>query len=1046
MTVHSFWQGLSIDIPESIAWPAGQSVPELFSQQVLAHPDNPALIDAAEQLTYQQLDLRSRSLAARLAERGIGTGDIVALACRRNAAWVTAMLAVMRVGAAWLPLNPADGSERHRYQIADSQPALLLTERAVGVPDTALAVLCIEEALAADEVTIGLPEKIDPSSSAYVMYTSGSTGRPKGVIVSQRNIVRLVKNAGFATLDATTRLLQTGAATFDATTFEIWGPLLNGGCVVLPGDDLHLYSDRLAAAIKRWQITTMWLTSPLFNLHAMQDPATFVGLRELIVGGDVVSAQQVDAVCRATTGLTIINGYGPTENTTFSTTRRISAGDIQRGRIPIGRPFANSTAYVLDEKGEPVARGEEGELYVGGAGVAIGYLNQPELTASQFLPDVFLATGRMYRTGDRAVMQPDGNIDFLGRRDRQVKIRGYRIEPGEIEAALLALAQVQEATVQVRTRPGAGHYLAAYVTTRSYTDDRSLRSALLSKLPDTMLPSFIIILDALPLNSHGKVDRHQLPDPLQVYTGASEYIPPVGELQKSLLALWQQLPGMAGIGAMDSLFDLGVDSLEAARLASSINKRLAMPVSTTEILSHPTVAQLAELLESRRVQPPESAVTEPGDDAAHWPLTPQQYPLYIDQVTWPQGVKYNIPLLIALDELPDVSRLQHAWQTLVSRHHALQLRFPFDDTPQQCLTPEFAELPLRLYHQAPDLRQLIRPFDLEQGPLWRISLHQANGCSWLFVDFHHLIIDGSSLTGLMNQLDAVYNGRETDTSGKQYGQYAAWSASEAGTAHRSRQRAYWQHHFDLPAPRQNLPTDLPMPVVRTYRSAVHHFRVDKERTLQLKTLIASSHTTLFEALALIYARFLAHISGQSKVCFGIPSSAKESLGYAGVPGMFVNTVALALDVNPADNFAASAAKTARQIRDAVSHQDFTLHELTAMLDLPPLAGRHPLFDSLFALQSRAMLQCSLLGQTHQLKPLPPGEVMFDLNLQIYETADELVAEWEYATELFLPPTMAALADMFIRQIEKALAISGGERQQETVARPSGSLGSVEFDF
>jgi len=1041
---------LSIIIPNEVSWPDNKTVQELFLEVALASPEKTALVTPTECLSYGELNRRSANLAQKIINCGVLAGDIVAIKSSRNASWVVAMVAVLRADAAWLPLNPSDTSARHQYQVNDSQAVLLLLDDSICLAsESTLPVLLIDDQDPLPEVPLIFPKKSGANSPAYIMYTSGSTGQPKGVVVSHRNIIRLVKNSNIAVLDDNTRLLQTGAVTFDATTFEVWGPLLNGGCLVIAEEDTHLNSEKLQREIKKHTITTMWLTSSLFNLHALETPDIFNGINELIVGGDVVLAEQVRKVVNTCQKLIVINGYGPTENTTFSTIHRITDQDIQCGRIPIGRPFSNSTTYVLDEHGLPVPRGIEGELYVGGAGVSLGYLNHAELTAKSFYPDSFVIGGRMYRTGDRAVMRMDGVLEFMGRKDRQVKIRGYRIELGEIEATLVSHQEVNESVVQVRAHDDGAKYLTAYVSTRNFIDEHSLRAFLIEKLPDYMVPNFLVFINFFPINSHGKIDLKKLPDPLENYTGAKGYKPPVSDTQKKLLTVWKKILGIEGVGIEDSLFDIGVDSLSAARLAVAINKAFGVTVKTTDILSHPTISSIAALVDECNVEQKAVFESQANLEKQRMSLTPQQYPLYVEQIKSCKSVKYNVPVMIELDGTIDFHLLDTAWKQVVKRHHALQMTFPLSDPPEQIRNTELITKGLIKKLGSPNIKELIRPFEFEKGPLWRAIFFEEKGGQWLFLDFHHLIIDGSSLSMLLTDLDRYYYGEVLPVLKKKYEDYVIWSNGDAREVMRQRQQLYWCNNYSLPEYREELPKDNMLPIDRNYAGSVFYFSVNPTRTDRLKELGRDSLATLFETLTLIYGQFLSAITGSEKVHFGIPASTKDNIGYQDTVGMFVNTVAICLSIDKKEVFKQAIPRVASQVRLALQNQDFTLYDLIQMLDPKIIPGRHPLFDSMFALQSNNFLQHSLFGINQKIKPLHTGEAMFDLNMQVYEGEEELNIEWEYSTELFSSQTMETLSKLFIEFIDSAIETLNPALEAETVASEVDnhlSLQEIEFNF
>lgn len=944
-------------------YPSGEDVATLFLRQAAAVPDAPAVTSGAATLTYRELAQRSERLAGALAAHGVGAGDLVAVRLGRGVDWVVANLAVLRAGGAYLPIDPAEPAPRVAQLLADSGAVLVLD----GSPLTGAA---------------PLPARIPATGPAYVMYTSGSTGRPKGVLVSHRNIARLVCGTDFADLTAP-RILQTGAVSFDATTFELWGALLNGGTIVLPDGDV-LDAVHLGAQLRTHAITTMWLTSALFGRLATADPAVFAPLRDLLVGGDVVAGEHVAAVQRACPALRVTNGYGPTENTTFSTTHLITPADTA-GPLPIGRPLANSSAYVLDDELGPVADGEPGELYVGGDGVALGYLGRPDLTAAAFLDDPFRPGGRMYRTGDLARLRADGALEFLGRRDGQVKVRGFRIEPGEVEAALRAEDGVTGAVVIARERGAAGEkYLVAYVTGDGFLDPAELRTALAARLPAHLVPGHVLELDAFPLTAHGKVDRAALPDPAEFAGLPAEFVPPRDAAEQRLAEIWQDVLGRPAVGVLDSLFDLGVDSLTAATLAARTRGAFGCALSTGDVLDHPTIEALAQLVGG----PAPVAVTH-ATGSRH-PLTPQQRPLYAAQQRDPGTVRYNVPIVLETAGV-DHTRMQDALRALVARHDALRTAFVLADEPEQVVA-DHAEVVLERRTGAPAPAELIRPFDLTTAPVLHASLHDDRV---LFLDFHHLVVDGTSLAQVVRELDSLYRGESLPVPVHQYADFAALEPDVE----------YWREVHAQPVPPLTLPVDRD-PEVRTYAGATMDVHFGPERTAALRACATRCSTTLFAPLFAAYSVFLATVTGVQDHVVAVPSAGQ---GGAGTVGMFAQT--LGLRTRPAGSFDAFTTEVTRTTREATARGP---------------APDGPVPATMFALQNAGLLDVEFLGERVALRPLFPGQTMFDLSLQVYEEDGDLRAEWEYTTERFDPGTAAAFRTLLLATVDRLLAAPGAE--------------------
>ncbi len=582
--IESWQQGPTIDVPDLC-------VHQLFEQQVERTPDAIALIFEDQQLTYQELNARSNQLAHHLIEFGVGPEVIVAVCLERSVELIVSLLAILKAGGAYLPIDPSGPEERH---------ALLLKEAACSVMINQDGATVVEDSSLQGEVASGSP-------LAYVSYTSGSTGKPKGVAISHQSILRLVDPVNGFPLSAGHRVLQLAPVAFDAATFEIWGPLLNGGTlVVAPPEQPTLPA--LAALLKNHGITTLWLTAGLFHAMVEAELPALAGVQQILAGGDVLSCEHVQRLLDAfPPGHGLINGYGPTENTTFTCCQHFTAAaTVDPNGVPIGRPIANTDVWVLDEGGQPCPIGIPGELHIGGGGLARGYLNNPELTAETFIPDPFSSdpTARLYRSGDLASWNPDGTLSFHGRIDQQIKLRGFRIEPGEIEANLLAHPAVAQAVVLLRRDdPNNPRLIAYWVAVASQpslaaSSSEQLRAFLADRLPDYMVPAAFLQLEGLPLTPNGKLDRKALPAPS--FSGNLEQlVAPSSDLERQLHAIWAEVLGHSDFGITDNFFAIGGHSLAAARLVSQIEMVIGSSPALASIFHNPTISGLAQLIQGR---------------------------------------------------------------------------------------------------------------------------------------------------------------------------------------------------------------------------------------------------------------------------------------------------------------------------------------------------------------------------------------------------------------------------------------------------------------
>jgi len=580
------------------------SISEAFDETTTRYPERTALAaDAGRGCTYAQLAARADRIGSWLVARGIGRGKTVGLFAQRSADTIAAILGILKAGAAYVPFDPAYPTKLLQYIYEDSKPSAMLVQDAL-LASRPQDVFWKGEALTLGADT-GSPDsaggacrwpEIAPDDVAYVMYTSGSTGRPKGVVVPHRAVLRLVLDNDFATLGPDEVILQMAPLSFDASTFEIWGALLNGGKLAVVSNPYPSLDD-IAAEIARHGVTTLWLTAGLFHLMVDNNPDGLKPLRQLLAGGDVLSPPHIVKALRALPGCRLINGYGPTENTTFSCCYTVPRDYSGEGALPIGKPIRQTEALILDESLRPVAAGTEGELYVGGAGVALGYLNRPELTAERFIPHPLdrNSTARVYKTGDRVRLRADGNIEFLGRLDRQVKINGKRVELDEIEARIRATGLVQDAAVVCPPGAVGQRRIVAFVTAaaNNAVDAERLRRVLRDDLPDYMVPSSINQLDSFPLSPTGKVDRAKLPAVAAINTNTRGRAP-LNATEAALREIWRKVVGTNAVGVDDNFFDLGGTSLGLMEVHANIKRSMTSDITVVEMFQYPRISALAE--------------------------------------------------------------------------------------------------------------------------------------------------------------------------------------------------------------------------------------------------------------------------------------------------------------------------------------------------------------------------------------------------------------------------------------------------------------------
>ncbi|MET0236256.1 MAG: non-ribosomal peptide synthase/polyketide synthase [Kibdelosporangium sp.] len=979
------WTGTVRDLPES-------SIPELFAAQVERTPD--AL--AVDQVTYRELDDRADQLAQRLR---VHADERVGVLMERSVDLVVALVAITKAGAAYLPLDSRAPLDRLRALLAESAAAVLVTDetwRPVAGQIHGGEIVLAEGSGTGSAPRAGVdPVRVHPDQLAYVMYTSGSTGKPKGVAVRHRDVVAFVRDSRFRGHE---RVLFHSPQAFDASTYEIWVPLLNGGQIVVapPGEvDIPL----LRRMLTEHGVDALFLTAGLFRIVAADAPDCFAHVREVWTGGEAVPAGAIQRVLAACPGVVVVDGYGPTETTTFATCHALT-GDVPDS-VPIGRPLDNTRTYVLDHLLRPVPPGVPGELYVAGAGVARGYLNRPGLTAERFLADPFHAGERMYRTGD--VVRWTGDLEYLGRVDDQVKIRGFRIEPGEIAAVLAAHPAVSDIAVIARDKK-----LIAYVVPTEASMS-GLSEFAARMLPDYLVPSAFVELAELPLTVNGKLDRRALPDPS---IEPRQYVAPRTPVERAVAEIWADLLGVDKVGVADNFFELGGDSILSIRVISRVRAAFGAEVSTRAVFDTPTVAGLAEAISA---QTGTRIPTRSRDGLL--PLSYAQQRLWFLNEFDPNSTEYVTPLAVRLRGPIDVDALSRALGAVVSRHESLRTTFSsIDGKGVQVVNPAY-EVPLAV-REVSDVEQALvaesrRPFDLAQGPLLRAHLLRVGPDEHvLALVMHHIVTDGWSGGVLMSDLAEFYRAELTGTSPNlpelpvQYADFAAWQRDQDS----GDQLGYWRGRLDGLVPVE-LPTDRPRPPVHTDHGAVQEFTLPQEVVDKLRAHTRQNNSTLFMALVATCQILLQRWSGQDDIAVGTVSSGRERAELEQLVGFFVNTLVLRSTVDNSGTFAGLLGDVRETVLQAFAHQDVPFEHVVDAVQPDRDTSRTPLFQVMVVLQNTPNEAVDLPGLTAEDFDIPVVTASFDVTIEFREAGpaglDGLIT---YNTDLFDPATIRRLAD------------------------------------
>ncbi|WP_251094766.1 non-ribosomal peptide synthetase [Streptomyces sp. Caat 7-52] len=1016
-------------------------IAELFAAQVARTPDAVAVASEERTLTYAELDAEADRFAQRITGLGVGPESVVALMMERSADLLVAMLAVVKAGGAYAPLNPADPDARHIQILDELDAPVLITDRALA--DHPLVTRAQARDLVVDRKELdgrpatGHTAATHPDQWLYVMFTSGSTGVPKGVAVTHRNVADLARQRMYAG-DGHQRVLFHSPHTFDASTYEIWVPWLTGGTVVVAPRG-HLETDTLGELLARHSITSLWLTAGLFRVMAEEVPDAFAGVREVWAGGDVVSPEAVRRIQEHCPDTTVVNGYGPTETTTFAATHRIRRPCDHPGTIPIGEALDNHRLYVLDPALRLVPAGAPGELYIAGAGLARGYVGRPSLTAERFVADPYGGPGsRMYRTGDLVRWNHEGSLEYLGRADQQVKLRGFRIELGEIEGALTAHPAVVQATVIVREdRPGDKRLVAYLVPAGDSVDLGDLRRHTAAALPEYMVPSAFVLLDAIPLTANGKIDRRALPAPQVIHDVIGRA--PRNPQEEVLCGLFAAVLGLPSATIDDHFFHRGGHSLLATRLISRIRQAFGVQLGVKDLFRHATVVALSERITERIAESngelPRAALTRAQERPERVPLSSAQQRLwFLDQMEGPSAT-YNIPMALRLTGRVDVDALRQALTDLVTRHESLRTVFPVHDGKayQSVRAPEPVDLPVlpvtpdtlaaRLAELSATAFDLASHIPLRAG-LLRLDEHEHV----LHLVIHHIASDGWSNAPLFRDLSAAYAAR---TEGRapgweplpvQYADYALWQ-QQLMADDEERQLDFWRQSLsDLPE-EATLPADRPRPATASNRGSTHTVHGSAGLHTALTALAQETGTTLFMVAQAAVSALLARSGAGYDIPLGSPVAGRTDQQLDDLVGFFVNTLVLRTDLTGDPSFRDLLHRVRETDLSAWNHQDLPFDRLVEVLNPERTPARHPLFQVMLT-----------LGDTEADAPELPGletayefsEVeiaKFDLTFGFAEhrgadgQPDGLDITVEYATDLYDASTIEATADRLLRLLE-----------------------------
>ncbi|HEY0738799.1 MAG TPA: amino acid adenylation domain-containing protein [Herpetosiphonaceae bacterium] len=1068
-------QQMLIDWNRSAAeYPREATIHGLIEAHSERTPEAIAVVFEEQTLSYAELNARANQLAHYLRAQGVGPDSLVALCVERSSEMIIGIIGILKAGAAYVPLDPTYPAERLQYMLSHSRAAMILTlERlAAQLPKHQAPILCLDADwhTLADQPATNSACAVLPEQLAYVIFTSGSTGRPKGVACAHRGVINLL--ADFDRRQPLTtgdRGSLWGSISFDVSVYELFSALTSGATLVIASEDVRPSSAAFLSWLQRQAITSAYV--PTFMLNDLQtwlEQGNPLALRRLMVGVEPIAEPLLAAITARLPDLRIINAYGPTETTVCTTLYSVPQDVAPQRPTPIGRPVQNMQVYLLDAQLQPVPVGVPGELYAGGMGLAYGYLHRPDLTAERFIPDPFGSDrgSRLYRTGDLACYLADGNIKFLGRIDHQVKIRGFRVELGEIETTLAQHPDVRDVVVVTREDARGEKRIVAYVVKNleprtknlGVEEDGSrtpgghpvlgspLRAFLAQRLPDYMIPSAFVFLDALPLTPSGKPDRQALPVPSFERPAADEAVSaPRTPAEEIVASIWADVLQLERIGIHDNFFERGGHSLLATQVVSRVRDVFQVELPLRTLFESPTIAGWTAQIEAARQPSSDQAPPiVPIDHDAPLPLSFAQQRLWILDQLEPGTATYNIPGALRLRGTLDLFALERSLEAIVRRHAVLRTTFSQSEsapdgvavqTIDEWLSAPLMQLDLRTLPEPQReeeagrliLEESQQPFDLAFGPLLRNTLLTLDDQEHvLLITMHHIITDGWSLSVVVRELAALYqafvSGEESPLPPLpiQYADYAVWQRGWMQGEILERQLSYWRRQLANTVPLA-LPTDRPRPPVRTFRSARRTLTIDRELAEQLHVLSRRHGATLFMTLLAGFKLLMQRYSGQSDIVVGTPIAGRTRAETESLIGLFLNTLALRTDLGGNPSFVDLLGRVRATCLDAYAHQDVPFEKLLDELQPERNLSHTPLFQVFFNMLNLPDTHLKLPGLDVELLAPPELGAKFDLTLYVEEQADGIFCDLVYNADLFAAERMAALLDQFQHVLAQALA-------------------------
>lgn len=993
------------------AYASDKTVIELFEEQAEKHPDRIAVSLGEEVLTYQQLNERANYLGDLLRTKGAGADDIIGLMVPRSLDMLVGILGILKAGSAYLPMAMDTPMERLKYMIENSGTTILLADE--GCQER------MKELDNVDKIDLqkckgykkeNLPVMARPDNLIYVIYTSGTTGKPKGVMVENRNVVNLSSwQIEYGNYNANTVLVQRTTYIFDGHAWEIFPILLAGAHLELICDKQDKDLGKLIELIPGKQVAMVpSMFRLLLHYAKINHKEDKIHFDKIYLAAEVLTQDLVDLYEEVHGELSdeMFNLYGPTECTVTATAYPVTK-ETKMDNIPIGKPVFNTQIFIMND-GELCGVGIPGEICIGGDGVTRGYLNNEELTSKQFIINKYTGQ-RCYRTGDIGYWLEDGNVQYIGRKDEQVKLRGYRIETSEIEQCIREVDGVNDAIVMVR-EDEKDKYLGAYIVGSSPVQIENLKEYLRERLPNYMIPNFILQLEKFPLTATGKLDKKSLPIPVICET--DEYIEPENETEWIVAKAFETVLGIKNAGRNADFFNLGGHSLRAMKFATIMEEKLHKEIALREILQDRTVKNIAKRLRTNRSKIQYEVIEkQPEDDV--FDMSSAEKRLFIIDQTQGENVTYNTPIVLDIHGEIDRKRMEVSFQALVNRHEPLHTYFTYEDgTYIQCID-KICKVKMEYEKITPDrvektIHEFIRPFNITKAPLIRCKLVEVEAESpvyKLLFDVHHIVCDGASIQILMQDFADLYNGKSLEPLTIQFKDYSVWEKSRDYKA----QELYWLNEFKEEVSVLNLLTDYVRPKERSFQGSNLYVKIPSEKIKQLSRKMG---VTEYAVMLSAYMILLSKNARQETINVGTPISGRTHKDTQNMCGMFVNTLVMKGNVKKDMSYEAFLTELKETCFQAYENQEYPFELLVDKLIIHSDSTRNPLFDVVFSLQNNDTASIQFDGNPCSFQDIQAHVAKFDLLLDVSEENGYYKCNWEYCTDLFSRETIRNFAKQY----------------------------------